>query len=227
VTDRARWAERSLAYHFNDPALLEQALTHRSASRSNYERLEFLGDALLNFAVAKELYRIRPDATEGDLSRARASLVKKPTLAEIGRELGIDNQIILGRGELRAGGAQRTAALADTVEALIGAIYLDGGLAAAETLIAMLLADRYRTLPAAAELKDAKTKLQEWLQARGLPLPTYEVEAVHGREHDKSFVVVCSVDYEHARTTGSGSSRRHAEQQAAAAMLSVLAGEQE
>jgi ribonuclease-3 len=225
VTDRSLWAKQYLDYTFSDPALLERALTHRSASKHNNERLEFLGDALLSFVVAEALYRLRPEAAEGDLSRARASLVNKSTLAEVGREIGIDAHIILGAGELRTGGAQREAALADTVEAVIGAVVLDGGAAAAESLIQLLLADRIADLPDSAELKDAKTKLQEWLQGRGYALPQYSVESVEGRDHDQVFSVVCEVDEKDARTTGKGSSRRRAEQDAAAAMLAILTGE--
>jgi ribonuclease-3 len=151
--------------------------------------------------------------------------VNKSTLAEVGREIGIDAHIILGAGELRTGGAQREAALADTVEAVIGAVVLDGGAAAAESLIQLLLADRIADLPDSAELKDAKTKLQEWLQGRGYALPQYSVESVAGRDHDQVFSVVCEVDEKDARTTGKGSSRRRAEQDAAAAMLAILTGE--
>lgn len=223
MIDRVRWAETFLAYTFSDPSLLELALTHRSASRLNNERLEFLGDALLSYVVAKELYRIRPDATEGDLSRARASLVNRATLAAIGRDLQLDAQVILGAGESRTGGARRSAVMADTVEALIGAVVLDGGQGAAESLVESLLGTRIAELPASSELKDAKTKLQEWLQARGYALPCYSVDAVRGRDHDQVFSVVCEVGEKDARTKGVGSSRRRAEQDAAEAMLAVLA----
>jgi ribonuclease-3 len=227
VTDaRARWAETHLAYVFSDPALLERALTHRSASKDNNERLEYLGDSFLSFAIARRLFALRPEDTEGDLSRARAALVKEPTLAAIGHRLKLDEQIILGAGELRSGGAQRGAVLADAVEAVIGAVLLDGGSAAAEALIDLLFAAEFAQLPAAAELKDAKTKLQEWLQGNGLRLPTYSVRSVQGRDHEQTFVVSCEVEERNASTTGQGPSRRRAEQQAAAAMLSVLTGEQ-
>jgi ribonuclease-3 len=227
VTDaRARWAETHLAYVFSDPALLERALTHRSASKDNNERLEYLGDSFLSFAIARRLFALRPEDTEGDLSRARAALVKQPTLAAIGHRLKLDEQIILAAGELRSGGAQRGAVLADAVEAVIGAVLLDGGSAAAEALIDLLFAAEFAQLPAAAELKDAKTKLQEWLQGNGLRLPTYTVRSVQGRDHEQTFVVSCEVEEKNASTTGQGPSRRRAEQQAAAAMLSVLTGEQ-
>jgi ribonuclease-3 len=225
VSARARWAEAQLRYSFKDPALLELALTHRSASKNNNERLEYLGDAFLNFAIARRLYDLRREGTEGDLSRARAALVKQPTLTVIGQRLGIDAQIVLGAGELRTGGAQRGAVLADAVEALIGAVLLDGGTIAAEALIDLLFAEPFATLPDAAALKDAKTRLQEWLQGNGLSLPSYSVRAVKGRDHEQTFIVSCEVGEKNASTTGQGPSRRRAEQEAAAAMLSVLTGE--
>ena len=225
MSSRADWAEKHLRYTFKDPALLERALTHRSASKDNNERLEYLGDSFLSFAIARRLYELRPDDPEGDLSRARAALVKQPTLAQIGQRLGVDAQIILGPGEVRSGGAQRGAVLADAVEAVIGAVLLDGGAAAAEALIDFVFAEEFAKLPSAAALKDAKTLLQEWLQGNGLPLPSYAVESVTGRDHEQTFVVLCEVEEKDAQTTGRGSSRRNAEQQAAAAMLSVLTGE--
>jgi ribonuclease III len=227
VTSRAAWAERHLRYTFQDPALLERALTHRSASRDNNERLEYLGDSFLSFAIARRLYDRRPSDSEGDLSRARAALVKQPTLASIGQRLGLDSQIILGAGELRSGGAQRGAVLADAVEGLIGAVLLDGGAEAAEALIDLLFAPEFATLPDAEELKDAKTRLQEWLQGKGYRLPSYAVETVRGRDHEQTFVVSCTVEERDAHTTGQGSSRRYAEQEAAAAMLSVLTSERD
>jgi ribonuclease-3 len=225
VSSRARWAESKLLYSFKDPALLEQALTHRSASKNNNERLEYLGDSFLSFAIARRLYELRPDDAEGDLSRARAALVKESTLAEIGLALDLDSQIVLGAGELRSGGAQRGAVLADGVEAVIGAVLLDGGVPAAEALIDLLFAEQLRALPDAATLKDSKTRLQEWLQGKGLRLPVYTVQSVQGRDHEQTFVVGCTVAEKNAHTSGQGQSRRRAEQEAAAAMLSVLTGE--
>jgi ribonuclease-3 len=225
VTSRARWAETLLRYTFKDPALLELALTHRSAAKNNNERLEYLGDSFLNFAIARRLYGLLPEAAEGDLSRARAALVREATLAAVGHQLGIDAQIVLGAGELRSGGAQRSAVLADAVEAVIGAVLLDGGTAAAEALIDWLFAEHFSNLPDAADLKDAKTRLQEWLQGQGLRLPTYAVRSVQGPDHEQTFVVGCEVEEKHVQTTGQGPNRRHAEQEAAAAMLSVLIGE--
>jgi ribonuclease-3 len=225
VSSRSDWADKHLRYTFKDPALLERALTHRSASRDNNERLEYLGDSFLSFATASRLYDRRPLDDEGDLSRARAALVKQATLAAIGQRLQLDAQVILGPGELRSGGAQRVAVLADAVEALIGAVLLDGGAAAAEALIDLLFAAEFANLPDAATLKDPKTRLQEWLQGNGFRLPIYGVQSVSGRDHEQTFIVTCTVEEKNAHTTGRGSSRRHAEQEAAAAMLSVLTGE--
>jgi ribonuclease-3 len=222
VIDRARWAERKLQYEFSDTSLLERALTHRSASRYNNERLEFLGDAVLNLTVAQRLFEQRPDASEGDLSRARAALVKKATLADVGRGIGVDAQLVLGTGELRSGGAARSSALADAVEALIGAVLLDGGFDAASGLVSRLLDEQITTLPDSEALKDPKTKLQEWLQGRGRSLPAYTVESVSGSDHERAFSVICDVDDGGRRARGTGTSRRAAEQDAAARMLAEL-----
>jgi ribonuclease III len=222
VTDRARWAARELDYAFSDPGLLEQALTHRSASRLNNERLEFLGDAMLGASVATLLYARRPEASEGDLSRLRAALVNRRTLAAVGRRIGIDAELTLGSGELATGGAQRDSAIADAVEAVIGAVALDGGHAAADALVGRLLAGHLDALPAAEALKDAKTRLQEWLQARSLGLPVYTVDGVTGRDHNQTFAVRCAVAAKDKVVDGRGSSRRRAEQAAAEAMLVEL-----
>jgi ribonuclease III len=226
VSARGRWAETELRYSFKNSDLLDLALTHRSASKANNERLEYLGDSFLNFAIARRLFELRRDDTEGDLSRARAALVKEPTLAAIGQKLNVDAHLTLGGGELRTGGAQRAAVLADAVEALIGAVLLDGGAAAAEAVVDLMFAEQLESLPDAATLKDPKTRLQEWLQGRGLPLPSYVVTAVQGRDHEQTFVVECEVREKNVQTTGRGQSRRRAEQDAAAAMLVVLTGEQ-
>jgi ribonuclease-3 len=224
VSSRAEWAEKHLHYTFKDSALLERALTHRSASRDNNERLEYLGDSFLSFVTARRLYDRRPLDDEGDLSRARAALVKQATLASIGLRLQLDAQVILGPGELRSGGAQRVAVIADAVEAVIGAVLLDGGAAAAEAVIDLLFAEELANLPDAAALKDPKTRLQEWLQGNGFKLPIYGVQSVSGRDHEQTFIVTCTVEERNAHTTGRGPSRRYAEQEAAAAMLSVLTG---
>ena len=224
---RGQWAEAQLRYAFKDKSLLDLALTHRSASRVNNERLEYLGDSFLNHAIARRLFDLRRDDTEGDLSRARAALVKESTLAAIGQRLGVDAHLTLGAGELRTGGSQRSAILADAVEALIGAVLLDGGAAAAEAVVDLMFAGELESLPDAEALKDPKTRLQEWLQGRGLPLPSYGVTAVQGRDHEQTFVVECEVRDKNVKTTGRGQSRRRAEQDAAAAMLVVLTGERQ
>jgi ribonuclease-3 len=201
---------------------LEQALTHRSASAQNNERLEFLGDSFLNFVVAMQLYERHPSGPEGDLSRLRSALVKGATLAELGRDVGLAPQIILGPGERSSGGAHRDSTLANAVEAIIGAVFLDGGFEAADACVTRLLADRLEQLPDADSLKDAKTKLQECLQGRGLNLPVYTVESVSGEPHRQSFVVVCEIAEMTARAEGNGQSRRQAEQNAAERMLLIL-----
>lgn len=222
MTDPTRWAATQLQYSFSEPALLELALTHRSASKRNNERLEFLGDAFLNLVVAKRLFELCPDYSEGDLSRARASLVNRSALARLARELGLDSQIIVGRGELRSGGAQKGSVLADALEAVIGAVLLDGPYAEAEDLVLRLYNDRLSDLPDPSALKDAKTRLQEWLQGRGHNLPKYRVEQVTGKDHEKTFAVSCELEDGTRRTSGMGRSRRLAEQQAASAMLEEL-----
>ena len=227
VKARLRWAEQHLGYCFNTPALLDQALTHRSASRQNNERLEFLGDALLNFVVARRLYERSHTDSEGDLSRLRAALVKGETLADVGRELDLEPRVIVGTGELRSGGARLSSVLANTLEAIIGAILLDGGFAQAEACVDRLMESRLKTLPDAASLKDAKSKLQEWLQGRSLGLPQYTVESTTGDPHERTFSVVCEVTKKQVVTTGQGTSRRSAEQAAAQQMLLMLTGDDE
>ncbi len=224
---RLDWAERHLNYRFTDADLLRQALTHRSASRHNNERLEFLGDAFLNFAIAQRLYGLRGDAPEGDLSRLRAFLVRGSTLAEIARALDLEQHLVLGPGELRSGGGRRDSVLANGLEALIGAILLDGGTDPAQHCIDALFAERLETLPSAESLKDPKTRLQEWLQARGHALPDYTVESALGEPHKKTFTVICSVPADGRSSRGSGSSRRKAEQDAAEQLLAHLIDDDE
>lgn len=225
MTARLRWAEQHLNYRFADATLLEQALTHRSASKNNNERLEFLGDGLLNFVIAKRLFALRPQDSEGELSRLRAFLVRGSTLADIARTLGIETQLILGSGELRSGGGRRDSALANGLEALLGAILLDGGYTAAEECVGTLFADRLATLPDADTLKDSKTRLQEWLQGRGRPPPDYTVESAMGEPHKQTFTVVCSLGQDQPCSRGSGTSRRKAEQNAAQKLLAILVSE--
>ena len=216
------WAEARLGYVFRDPALLDAALTHRSASGRNYERLEFLGDAVLNFNVAVLLFRGYPEADEGDLSRYRASLVSGASLATVAARLALGEQLRLGGGELKSGGFRRSSILADALEALFGAVYLDGGAPAAAAVIERLFAGPLGELPEARELKDPKTRLQELLQARGLGLPAYAMEQVSGDPHDQWFVASCVVGSLGLHERGEGSSRRRAEQAAAQRVLARL-----
>ncbi len=218
----AAWVRERLHYQPQDPALFRAALTHRSASGENNERLEFLGDAVLNLALAHRLYQGFPNASEGDLSRLRARLVSREPLAEIALALGVGETLQLGSGELRSGGFRRQSILADALEALCGAIYLDGGLAAIEPVVARLFGARIAALPSPEALKDPKTRLQEYLQARSLTLPRYLIVGVEGEHHAQTFTVSCEVPALALRVEGSGSSRRGAEQQAAQAMLDAL-----
>jgi ribonuclease-3 len=211
-----------LGHPFADSTLLEQALTHRSTGGGHNERLEFLGDALLGLVIADELYRLRPHADEGELSRMRASLVRRETLAELARDLALGDHLRLGPGELKSGGYRRDSVLANGLEAVIGAAYLDGGFAAGRALLLRLYAERLANLPANAPDKDPKTQLQEYLQARGLPLPEYRVTNTSGEDHDRTFTVECLVDGAGEPFGGSGPSRRRAEQAAAARALDGL-----
>lgn len=214
--------QRSLCYAFKDISYLELALTHRSKSSNNNERLEFLGDAILGFVVADMLYTHFDQSPEGQLSRFRASLVKKETLAQLARDFSLGDYLSLGSGELKSGGFRRDSILADAMEAILGAIYLDGGLAEARALIERSLSGRLTQLSETTELKDPKTQLQEYLQARRLPLPEYEVTATLGDEHNQSFEVSCIVSGIEQPITGTGSSRRKAEQAAARQALDLL-----
>ena len=222
-----RWLEKSLRYQFDDPGLLTRALTHRSATGRNNERLEYLGDAILDFVISEAVYRRRPEADEGDLSRLRSALVKDATLASIAADLGIGEHLILGSGERKTGGHRRRSILADALEALFGAVYLDAGFEVAKALIERIFAERLESLPDAAELRDPKTRLQEWLQARKLALPIYDLVEVTGQDHKQRFSVSCTVNELSQCTSGEASSRRDAEQKAARAMLKILKGERQ
>lgn len=214
---------QALGYSFTERALLERALTHRSVGSRHNERLEFLGDSVLSFVIASELFHRFPQASEGNLSRMRASLVKGETLAEIARELALGDYLKLGSGELKSGGFRRDSILADAFEAVIGAVYLDGGEAAARELVLRFFAARLDTCQPAA-LKDPKTRLQEHLQARGEALPEYHVAQIRGQAHNQLFIVECRVPGLEAPVTGEGSSRRKAEQAAAEQALEHLQG---
>ena len=219
----AEWLRDALGYECRDAALLEAALTHRSAGGPHNERMEFLGDAVLNCVAAVLVFREFAGADEGELSRFRASLVSGETLASIAADIDLGSQVRLGSGELKSGGFRRKSILADALEALFGAIYLDGGYEAAAGVVGRLLATRLDKLPSAAELKDPKTRLQETLQAKGLPLPVYVVESVSGEAHNQLFNVCCTVEVLGLKTVAAGASRRRAEQGAAQLLLDHLA----
>ena len=204
-----------LEYEPRDLSLFVAALTHRSASGRNNERLEFLGDAVLNLVIAQHLYLSFPDASEGDLSRLRARVVSAEPLAEVAAAIGLGDELQLGSGELKTGGFRRQSILADALEAVCGALFLDGGLAAAQTVIHRLFQPRIAVLPSPETLKDAKTRLQEYLQSRGYSLPRYTVDRIEGEAHAQTFHVTCDVPELGRRSQGSGSSRRRAEQEAA------------
>jgi ribonuclease-3 len=213
----------ALGHVFADAALLEQALTHRSAGGRNNERIEFLGDALLNLIIAEALFRRFPKADEGALTRARSQLVREPVLAELARALGLGDRLLLGPGELKSGGFRRDSILADALEALIGAIHLDAGFDACRSAVLALFETRIEALPAGLKAhKDSKTRLQEWLQARQLGLPDYLLVEARGEDHDKQFEVRCRVDSFGLEATGVAGVRREAEQQAAADVLLAL-----
>ena len=206
---------RLIAHDFQNASLLTQALTHRSYSSSNNERLEFLGDGVLNFIIAHQLYQRYPKLPEGDLSRLRAYLVKEPTLSEIARNLDIGDALKLGEGELKSGGWRRPSVLADALEAIIGAVFVDGGFAAAEAFVVRLYTPLLESLDPKSIGKDPKSLLQEYLQGRKVDLPEYLVLATEGEAHCQTFRVECHIPKLNIRTQGEGSSRRVAEQQAA------------
>jgi len=212
-----------IGHAFNDPGLLQQALTHRSAGTPNNERLEFLGDSIVNMMVAQALYERWPKADEGALTRARAELVREGALAVIARELQLGDRLILGPGEMKTGGHRRDSILADALEAVVAAIYLDAGFAVCQTVVLPWFLASMQALPATGKPeKDPKTRLQEWLQARQKALPLYELVSESGDDHAKTFRVRCGVTDPAVSTEGEGASRRLAEQQAAAAALEQL-----
>ncbi len=222
IRDRAEIA-RAIGRSFSDPAVLDEALTHRSARGRNNERLEFLGDAVLGAVIASRLFDAAPEASEGDLSRLRASLVKRESLAQVAAELSLGDYLSLGAGELKSGGFRRASILADALEAVIGAVYRDGGFDAAAHVIDRLFTARLQTAVASGADKDAKTRLQETLQKMGLELPSYDVADIAGADHDRIFRVTCAVPQRQLIVDAQGRSRRRAEQRAAAAMLKQLA----
>lgn len=208
-----------LGYKFQDMSLLRQALTHRSYGVENNERLEFLGDALLGFIIAQQLFARYPEMPEGDLSRLRANLVNREVLAGLSEMLGIHQYMHLGPGEVKSGGARRRSILSNSVEALIGAIYLDGGMSACERTVLAWYEDRLKKVDDEGPRKDPKTTLQECLQAQKLPLPSYTILKMGGREHQQIFSVRCQVKGLKISAVGEGTNRRRAEQSAAEKFL--------
>ena len=210
-------------YQFEQEELLEQALTHRSHSRKlNNERLEFLGDSILNLTISIHIYARYPDASEGELSRIRAAMVRQSTLAKVGRGIGLGDHINLGGGELKSGGHRRASILADAMEALIGAVFLDSDFSAAQRVVLGLFRQPLEDLGDGESLKDPKTRLQEYLQGRKMALPEYLVETTAGTSHEQIFTVSCKLAELDIETRGNGSSRKKAEQQAAQKVLEAL-----
>ncbi|MFV0477278.1 MAG: ribonuclease III [Parahaliea sp.] len=216
--------EQRLGYSFADKSLLQLALTHRSVGSSNNERLEFLGDSIVNHVIAEAIYHRFPDVREGDMSRMRASLVKGDTLARIARELELGDYLLLGSGERKSGGHRRNSILADTFEALAGAILLDSNYNCCKSRLLVWFDARLDTLASGGNQKDAKTRLQEYLQGQGIARPNYELLAVEGEDHAQHFEVSCHIGKPRLSARGSGASRRKAEQAAAKAVLEALTG---
>ena len=207
--------ERALAYKFSDPALLELALTHRSAGKKNNERLEFLGDSIVNHIIAEALYQKFPQANEGEMSRMRAALVKGDTLAEVARELELGDYLKLGPGERKSGGYRRGSILADALEAVAGAILLDSDVECCRKCMLALFTGRLDSLGDQPTAKDPKTALQEYLQGRHKPLPVYELQQARGDDHELQFHVKCILQKPDLVVSASGGSRQKAEQAAA------------
>jgi len=214
--------QRKIGYQFTDISLLTLALTHRSFAAINNERLEFLGDALLSATISERLYHQFPDVKEGILSRLRSSLVKGETLAEVALEFELSDYLIMGSGELKSGGFRRKSILADTVEGIIGAVFLDGGTVECQRLILRWFDRRLSTLLVDDQLKDPKTKLQELMQSKQLALPVYTINNVDGASHEQSFTVSCKVSLLHQAMSATATSRRQAEKEAAQYVLNEL-----
>ncbi len=214
--------ERAIDYRFVSSALLQTALTHRSHSSPNNERLEFLGDSILNAVIACQLYERFPDVPEGDLSRLRANLVRQESLHQLALGISLGSYIRLGEGELKSGGVSRPSILADALEAVFGAIWLDGGFEPAGVVINRLYEKLFAGIVPGKPIKDAKTRLQEHLQGKRMPLPKYVLESTAGEAHAQVFTIACEVECLHVRTEGRGGSRRVAEQIAAEKALERL-----
>ena len=213
--------QRTIGYQFQEPALLVRALTHRSFGADNNERLEFIGDGLVNAVVAELLYSHYPDLDEGSLSRLRSKLVSREGLATLAERFELGSLVLLGAGERKSGGRHRASIMADTVEALAGGMLVEAGFGAASEIVASWFIADVTSLDIHTT-RDAKTRLQEWLQGKGYPLPVYEVIAISGDDHNQVFEVACSCKAASNRQVGTASSRKKAEQKAAAAMLEIL-----
>lgn len=222
MSDALAALQRRLGHVFDDPALLQRALTHRSFGAEHNERLEFLGDAVLSLAISSLLFRQFADSAEGDLTRVRAHLVREDSLHRLALTLRLPDVLRLSDGEARGGGAQRPSILADAAEALLGAIYLDAGFEKAQAVVTRLLGEQIEAIEADSFGKDPKTELQEWLQARRVPVPAYRIVATRGQAHAQTFEVECAVPTLRLAEQGEGRSRRAAEQQAARRMLATL-----
>ena len=207
--------QRSIGYHFQNAELLRRALTHRSFGASHNERLEFLGDSVVNFIITQTLYQKFPELPEGELSRLRANLVSEPALAALAEQIDLGPVLLLGEGELKSGGGRRPSILADALEAVLGAVFIEGGFGAAQQSVLQVFKLPLETIHPATAGKDAKTLLQELLQGKHLPLPLYTVTAIQGESHEQRFEVECSVAPLNIRCSGAGTSRRRAEQEAA------------
>ncbi|NND81495.1 MAG: ribonuclease III [Gammaproteobacteria bacterium] len=222
MLDKQAKLGRTIGYDFSDEALLDRALTHRSKGAKNYERLEFLGDSILGFVVAEWLYQSYPELSEGKLSRMRASLVRKETLALVARELDLSNHLRLGEGELKSGGFNRDSILSDVVESLIGAMYLDGGLSPTREFILHRWQPHFDAIEQTKSFKDPKSRLQETMQKQSLSLPEYEIVATSGEQHEQIFTVRCALADLGLQELATAGSRRAAEQAAAESLLSKL-----
>ena len=207
--------EQKIGYIFRDPSLLQTALTHRSHSVTNNERLEFLGDSILDAVIAMRLFERFPELPEGDLSRLRSNLVNQESLYQLALSLSLGQYLRLGEGELKSGGVERPSTLADAVEALFGAVWLDAGFAAVEEVVASLYIEKLKAIVPGQSIKDAKTRLQEYLQGRRMPLPAYSLSKIQGEAHAQKFTVKCEIESLKICTEGHGASRRAAEQMAA------------
>ncbi len=222
MASNAQQLQERLQYKFSDQTLLTLALSHRSCGSKNNERLEFLGDAVLGVTVSNFLFQRFPEAREGDLSRNRSQIVRAESLAKVARSLDLGPELLLGQGEMKSGGHRRDSILGDTIEALIGAIYLDGGMAAAERSVVNWFGELLNAVTLDTPVKDPKTGLQEWLQARGKPLPEYEVVKIQGEDHSRLFTISCKIADVESISEATASSRRKAEQLVAEQLLKQL-----